>query len=90
MLRAAFFAASFFAASVSADLGKTILFPDGFHGPLSGLDNLPVPAGSYYGISVPLSCSGVTTSLNCNAHIILLPITIALRLGPCVAARMLT
>lgn len=66
MLSAGFLSAVFF-TSVAADLGKSVLFPNGLHDPLSGLDNLYVPAGSYYGVGVPSSCSSAAPSLGCAA-----------------------
>ncbi|KAI0317017.1 hypothetical protein OF83DRAFT_1059383 [Amylostereum chailletii] len=49
-------AISFSVASVRADLGKTSLFPNGLHDPLSGLDNLRVPASSVVSVTPPDLC----------------------------------
>lgn len=70
MLSATLLSAVLLAASVSADLGKAVLFPNGLHDPLSGLDNLYAPGGSYYGVSVPSSCSSAAASLSCDASTI--------------------
>lgn len=61
---------SFLATSVSAGLGKPVLFPNGLHDPMNGLDYLSAPSGSYSGVSVPSSCSSAAASLNCNASTI--------------------
>ncbi|KAF8310836.1 hypothetical protein DL93DRAFT_2061751 [Clavulina sp. PMI_390] len=70
MFSTAFIAAAALATTVSADLGKSVLFPNGLHDPLSGLDNLYVPGGYYSGISTPSACTSAAAGLSCDASTI--------------------
>lgn len=54
------------AAPAFADLGKTSLFPNGLHDPLSALDNLPAPTVATTQVDVPDLCTSHATDAGCD------------------------
>ena len=54
---------------VLADLGKPALFPNGLHGPLIGLDNLPVPTFTTTQVDVPDICTSHASDAQCDTNI---------------------
>ncbi|VDC04278.1 unnamed protein product [Peniophora sp. CBMAI 1063] len=59
-----------------ADLGKSTLFPDGLHDPLSGLDNLPVPTFTTASVDVPDICTSHASDSGCDTTVEAYQVTI--------------
>jgi len=66
MLFAIILVSSAVAGLVSADLGKTPLFPNGLHDPLSGLDHLNIPTNTWASVAAPSLCVQHAKDAGCN------------------------